>query len=209
MLRTLFIIAFIFFGSNICSAQKVLQKEFTAEGIETLVIQDDAVFKISVKTEKSNSIKVLVKIAGENSESVILEEKFQHGELDLSTGFTPFFEKINDKLAANKVLSIEMEIVVPPQISLRLKSKIASVIATGNYKNVEIGLDEGSCVLKDFSGNAILLTKLGNITVYAKDEVSGTGVSRHSEVKNTLPKKGKFHIEAESINGAISLLQME
>lgn len=207
MPKLFFILSFLFFGSHYCVAQKTIQKEFSAKAIETLVIQDDAVFKITIQTAETSFIKVVVNVAGENSESVVIEKKLQNNALIISTGFTPYFEIINDKLAANKVLSIEMEITVPPRISLQLKSKIASVTATGDFKNVEIGLDEGSCVLNDFSGNAILLTKLGNITVYAEDQVSGTGFSRHSEVKNMLPENGKFHIEAESINGSISLLQ--
>jgi hypothetical protein len=200
---------FILFGINPCLAQKTIQKEFSTEGIKTLIIRDDAIFKLNIESSQTNSIKVIAHSYGENSENVVIEEKLRDKALYISTGFSPYFEKINDKLAANKVMSIEMEITLPKQMSVQIESKIASVTASGNYKNVDIGLGEGSCTLKNFSGNAMLLTKHGNITVFAQDRVKGTAFSRRGKVENKLPKQGKYAIKAESINGSIFLFQTE
>ncbi len=209
-MKKLIPIFFIYFlGISFCTAQKVLQKEISSEGIETVLIEDDAIFKIEVQTSENNRVQLKANISGENSESIIIEEKIQDGTLFLSTGFSPFFEKENDKLAAHKLMAVEILVVIPKHINIQIKSKIASATVIGAYKNVEIGLDEGNCLLKDFLGNAVLQTKMGDITVFARNQVSGEGISLHGTVKNELPITGKYHLTAETINGSISLLQTE
>ncbi len=207
MQKIIFIIAILLFGMNFCAAQKMIQKEFSADGIKTLIIEDDAVFTIHVETAKTSTIVLKVQSSGEYSETIVIDERQTGSNLFLKTGLMPFFVKENDKLAANKTMSIEMQIILPEDMKLRIKSKLASVIATGAFKNLEIGLEKGRCLLKDFLGNAVLQTQDENITVYAVKTVTGKATSQHGQVVNELPKNGKYHIMAESINGSISLLQ--
>ncbi len=205
MLKTVFI--FLFFGITFCSAQKVIQKEFSAEGIHSLSINDDAIYKVTIHSSEESTIKVSVHISGEHAESIIIEEKIINGKLSLKTGFAPFFILENDKLAAHKVMAIELQMTLPNEMAVDVKSKLASILAYGSFKNLSFSLENGSCILNDFSGSAQLKTIMGNITVLAQKNVSGKGISMNGTVENKLSEQGKFFVEAESVNGSISLLQ--
>ncbi len=207
MHKTFFIIAIFFFGSHCCVAQKILEKEFAAEGIHTLSIVDDAIFKITIQSSEESTIKVVLQVSGEHSESVIIEEKIADGILSLKTGFVPFFTLENDKLAAHKIMAVEVKLLIPKEISIEIKSNLASVFTSGAFKNLAVSIENAKCDLQNFSGNAHLKTVNGNITVFANNDVSGKAISKNGTVENRLSAQGKFLIEAETINGSISLLQ--
>ncbi|WGF93365.1 DUF4097 family beta strand repeat-containing protein [Aequorivita marisscotiae] len=138
---------------------------------------------------------------------MIIEENFSEGKLSLKTGFAPFFVLNNDKLAAHKLMAIEVKLIVPETLSLEIKSKLASVAIDGTIKNLAVSLQRGNCFATNFSGNAHLKTTDGTITVYAADAVGGKAISTRGKIENNLPPNGKFFIEAESINGNIRMLQ--
>lgn len=214
MQQLFFIITIIFFGSYSAMAQKTIQKKFSSEGIYTLTIEDDAIFKIEINSSEAmpadrqeKSIKMSLHISGEHAESIIVEEKITDGTLSLKTGFAPFFTLENDKLAAHKVMALEMQITLPETMAVEIRSKLASVNTNGTFKNLNISLGNGACILTDFSGNAQLKTIVENITVHAKKDVMGKAISKNGTVENKLPKRGNFLVKAESINGSISLFQ--
>ncbi len=207
MAKTVFIFSFLVFGTLFCNAQKVIQKEFSSEGIQTLSILDDAIYEISIQSSEESTIKISAHISGEHSESIIIEEKITNGTLSLKTGFAPFFTLENDKLAAHKVMAIDLKILFPKKMAVEIKSKLASVNITGTFENLSISLENGNCVLNDFLGNAQLKTITGNINVHAQKNVSGKAISKNGIVENKLSGQEKFLVDAESINGSISLLQ--
>ena len=202
-----FILIFLFFGSYCCVAQKVIEKEFSAEGLHKLSIADDSIFSIKIITSKRESIKMKVHVSGEHSEAIIIEENRSKGKLSLKTAVMPYFAFENDKLAAHKVMAIEVELFIPENISIEIKSKLASLETKGKIPNLAVSLQKGSCTITDFLGNAHLKTVDGNIMVKAQKEVSGKAVSKYGTVENTLSSQGKFLVEAESINGDIYMLQ--
>jgi hypothetical protein len=207
MAKIIFIVSFLIFESTFCNAQKVIQKEFASEEIGMLSIIDDAIFKITIQSSEEPTIKVSANISGEHSENIIIEEKIVDGNISLKTGFTPFFTLENDKLAVHKVMAIELKITVPKTIDIEIKSKLASVYFNGSNQNARISLETGNCVLTNFLGNAQLKTIAGNITVHAQNNVLGKAISKNGTVENNLLNKGKFFVEAESINGNIKLIQ--
>ncbi len=207
MLKKIVIAYFLFFATTFCHAQKVIQKEFSSEGIQTLSIADDAIYKITLHSSEESSIKVSLHISGEHFETIIIEEKIFEETLSLKTGFLPFFTLENDKLAAHKLMGIEVEVTVPENLEVEIKSKLTSVIATGTFKNLNISLENGSCSLYEFLGNAHLKTRTGNITVQAQNEVAGKTISKKGTIVNKLSSQGRFLVFAESTNGNIWLLQ--
>lgn len=207
MAKKSIILFFLVFGSTFCYAQKVIQKKFPSEEISEFSITDNAIFKIEIQSSEESTITVSAHISGEHAENIIIEEKIVDGTLFLKTGFAPFFTFENDKLAAHKIMAIELKITVPKTIAVEIKSKLASVNFNGNIKNLRINLENGNCTLTNFSGNAQLKTIGGNITAQTQKNVSGNAISKNGTVENNLSSKGKFLIAAESINGSISLLQ--
>lgn len=207
MQKIFVLVTFLFFGSYCCVAQKVIEKEYSVDGINTISIKDDSIFKIKITSSERESIKTAFHISGEHSETIIIEESLIEEKLLLKTGVMPYFAFENDKLAAHKVMAVEVELHIPEHISVEIKSKLASVESIGNIQNLEVFLQNGNCSVVDFLGNAHLKTELGDIKVSAKKNVAGKAISKNGTVKNTLPRKGKFLVDAESINGNINLSQ--
>lgn len=207
MIKIRLISFFIFFLSISLSAQKAIQKEYAAEDVQTLSIVDDALFKITVHSTTEKNIQLSAHISGEHAEEVIIAENLSGKTLSLKTGYTPFLVLENDKLAAHKVMAIEIELVVPSTISIEITSKLAAVTAVGHFKDLSVSIENANCHLLRFSGNAHIKTKDGNILVLAENMVSGTAFSENGTAENTLGKHEKYTVVAESVNGTIKLLQ--
>lgn len=209
MYKTFFIIIVFFFGSFCCVAQKIIEKEFSAEGLLSLTIEDDLIFNIKIVSSKRESIKINVHVSGEHAEAIIIEEKRSKGKLSLRTAVMPYFIFEDDKLAAHKLMAIEVMLFIPENIAVEIKSKLTSLETTGKIRNLSASLQKGSCTIIDFSGDAHIRTVDGNINAKAQKEVCGKALSKNGTVENSLSKRGSFLLEAESINGDIYLLQTE
>ena len=203
--KALFILVLCFSSEGF--AQKILLKEFDAQEIEKLIVNADRVFSVKIATEETQKIFVTAKVQGENFESVMVSASEENGSLKIEMGYTPFYKAINDKLAAHKVISVDLEIRLPKNMFVSITSDIASIAAQGDYQFLYIGLENGNCDVKNFRGDGSLQTKQGNISVYAKDNVAGSAFSKTGQVLNDLPAQGKYYIKAESIGGIIKLLQ--
>jgi len=201
----------IFLGilSTAVYAQKTLEKTWDAAGFDSVEIISDEIYHVWINSEPTETISVRLRAEGEYNEQVTLLTSEENRTLSLTHGFTPFFVKENDKLAAHKVISIEVEIRVPANLSVRVKGAIVSVETKGYFKNIALELAEGNCVLRKFKGNAQLQTKQGSIQVFAIETAAVEAISRTGLVKNDLPKQGAPFIKAESVNGDITLLKSQ
>lgn len=200
---------FLFLMSFQSFSQKSLMKEFSAEGIAAISIRADEVFNIEITSSITDQIEILAQVEGEYFENVTLPVTQENDVLNITTSYSPYFEKDNDKLSAHKLIAIELKITIPENFSVSIISKIASVVGSGRYKNFSVGLDSGNCTLVHFLGNGNLQTKQGFIAVSAKIGVTADCISKHGEIKNQLPKSGKYLIKAESIEGDITLSRTE
>ena len=205
-------IIFIFVFTLLVSdsfAQKIIEREFDATMFSAIEINSETVFKITISSEDVNKIKIRTSVEGENFENIVLSIKEENNFLKIQPEYSPYFEAKNDKLAAHKVLSIEMEIIVPENFKVRIKSSLASVKATGKFFSVEVLLGLGNCLLENFSGDANLKTNEGFIKVFAHNSVFGVAFSKKGKVVNELNKKVKYSLKAESFEGDISLFLIE
>jgi hypothetical protein len=203
-----YILLFIFLTANVY-AQKIINKSWEAQGIEQLEIISNDIFNIVIISEVTEKISVITKIEGEHYENVVLNISEENKTLSLSTGFTPYFQAENDKLAAHKVISIEMEIYISKKLKVLVRSSIASLSTHGSFKNLQVELGNGNCVLNDFEGDAQLLTGNGNIRVIAHDTVRARAKTKRGKLTNELSTAGDFYIDAESVNGDITLLKSQ
>ncbi|WP_203294819.1 hypothetical protein [Luteirhabdus pelagi] len=215
MLRNIFLY-FCFIAPLIGTAQKVLQKEWDSHAYKAIEIVSDQLFSVKVTNGETTKIKLSTYIAGETSENAVvqvsdtlLNPSDTRKTLHITTGFPSFFHPKNDKLAAHKVLAMEMVLEVPKKYTVRIQSKKANVLATGHYSNFSTSLEEGRCELLDFSGNAELQSLTGTIEVVAEQRVSGEAVSEYGDVINELNNKGRWRITAESRFGNIHLRYTE
>ncbi len=210
MKKLTFILFFLFLGNVI--AQKVIERNFNVSGITTIESTSDVIYHIKITSRNTDQIKIKTKIEGENYENVVLGIIEENNTIQIKTSFTPFFEAKNDKLAAHKVISIEMELIVPESMAIKIEAEIASVEIFGKYVSVSALLENGNCLLNNFIGDALLKTKQGFIKVYALEETFGLANSKQGTVINELSKanvkSSKYRIETESFKGNISLFQI-
>lgn len=188
-------------------AQKMSEKVLDASNFERVLISSKTISHISIVSEKTDKITIRTKIDGELYENLLVTTSQEDKTLLLDTTFTPFFTSENDKLAANKVLSIEMTVVLPEFFMVSITSEIASVTTKGSFALLSVALGLGRCTLEDFLGNAMLKTQKGDITVTANRLVSATAISSTGKVQNELVSQGSYRIFAESRSGAITLFQ--
>jgi hypothetical protein len=207
MLKKIVYILFLFVGTIKGFSQKINNQQLDASGIEKLVINSNLVFLVSIVAEKTDKISIETKIAGEHFENVIVTTSEKNKTLTIGTSYTPFFLPENDKLAAHKIIFIEMKISIPELLEVSVNSTLATVNAEGAYDFFYVALENGNCIVTNFTGNASIRTKQGNIIVYATKEVSGSAISKNGMVTNRVPSEGRYHIIAESLEGDISLLQ--
>lgn len=208
MLKYIGYIGFLFFTFSDASAQKIIEKSWDADLFNSIEIISDEVFSIKIVSETSKTIKLTATIEGEFSENIIIEARENQknkGVLSLSTGYSPYFRIKNDKLAAHKVHAIEMEFRIPQNMDVYVQSALGTVEADGIYRNLRLELEEGSCLLTNFEGNAYLSTNNGNITVYSKNTRVSSANTTNGTFTNNLPAVGVYSLEAESVNGDITL----
>jgi len=203
-----YILVFVFLTVTVY-AQKVIDKSWDIMGIDRLEIVSDDIFNIVINSSDTSGINLITKIEGEHNENVVLNISEENKTLTLSTGFTPYFQALDDKLAAHKVISIEMELYISNKLEVFVRSIMTSLTTHGRYKDLHVELGDGNCVLNDFEGDAQLLTIDGNITVVAHDTVKAEGKTRNGKLINELSTIGNYTILAESVNGDITLLKSQ
>jgi hypothetical protein len=187
------------------TAQKTIEKQWDGFDIDTLLIKSDATFTISVISVPDESIGLSARVEGEYHESVVINSVSKERSLTLSTGFSPFFTKDNDKLAAHKVLSIEMTFRIPEKTAVVIQSSSALVRTEGKIKYLETVLSEGTTTLSNFIGDARLYSQKGDISVTVGNNVGGRASSKYGSVHTEIPLQGDYFIEATSIYGDVSL----
>lgn len=206
--RPIFILLFLLPALTL-KAQKTVQKQWNTAAIDTLWIDSDVVYKVQISSATEETIDLITSIEGEYYESVVVHSRILGRTLKVDTGFSPFFSPKNDKLAAHKVLSIEMTLRVPSNLAVVVRSKTASVYVEGNLSFLETILGEGQCDLSQFIGNAQLKSVSGDITVAALPNVGGRAFSKGGKVQNDLSLEGAYFIEAESVRGSVRLLRSQ
>ncbi|QCE41422.1 hypothetical protein [Psychroserpens sp. NJDZ02] len=189
-------------------AQIGTEKTWEANGIKTVAIAGQNVFKIKVSNTRSNTVELKVKIEGEYAKHVVILDSFSNETLSISASFQPLFKDDNDKLSAHKVLSVEYELTVPKRMALDIKSDIASVKVIGAYHSVFIELHQGNCNLKDFLGDATVNTIDGNIAIQTNN-AKVEAFSKTGTIQNKQFKYGKYNISCHTINGDINVTKIE
>lgn len=207
MLKEILLSLLLVLGISEAISQKLVEKQLDAARFERLIITSDLINTLTITSEATNQIRIVNKTVGENYENLIVTTSEENKTLKIGASYSPFFIAENDKLAAHKVMSVDIELIIPNFLYVEVNTSIASIVITGNYSNFHAYLENEDCQLDNFSGNASIKTKRGNIRVHAKENVSGRAFSTNGSVENYLPGRAKYTVIAESRDGDISLLQ--
>lgn len=186
------------------TAQKHSEQVIEAKNIEKIFFSSDEIYSVRIKTVEGEQIRILSDAEGEYFNNISLDHEIMNKTLYLSSRYREILQSGYDKLSAHKVFSMEVIVEMPSEMTVEIKSNLASVYVTGSYKNVLVQLNSGSCFFSNFTGDAVVNTYAGNISgsVFpAEYEVN----SRHGQVsvpKNTF---GTHKMVLTSINGDIKL----
>lgn len=193
---------------NFLSAQKMIKKSLVDASIDVINIDVSNCFKMKVETNEGEEMILEATIDGEYRKDLLLNIKKEASTLRVNSGFTPNFKMPNDKLSAHKVISIALKISVPRYKNVSVYGTSCNVEATGNYRNLKITLNDGTCSLDHVSESVSVLTQSGNIHLNtASAEI--TAESKYGQVLSEIIPKGNNRYSIATITGDIVIKKTE
>lgn len=189
-------------------AQKVVKKAVLNPETSYVLINAANCFKISISTTSSKEIRVEALIDGEYKNDLLVKIEEDGPSIGISAGFHPNFKKPNDKLSAHKVISISLKLHIPENMKVRLIGTSTNVYAEGDYEDLKVSLDDGSCSIDSINGTVQATTRSGDIHVRSKGANIVTNNSFGSISENNIPK-GANHYNLITTTGNIYLKKIE
>ena len=201
MLKKIFFIAVV-----LCClpgfAQKDTHEIIDASGIERINIETNEVYLIRMFSTNTDKIKVRTHSEGEYFNQILLKTRVQGKQLEISTEYPQRLTSGYDKLSAHKVFSLEIELEIPQDMNITVRSNIASLEGKGEYRSVFAELKQGYCTLRDFTGSTVINTYSGNILVEtSRGLIEARSRNGRVEIPEFLP--GRNPIKLTSIDGDI------
>lgn len=157
-------------------AQRRLQKSFLDSHIKSVVISGEQCFQILIGTSPTQEVVVQADMEGEYQNDVFIEMETIGNTVRIGTNFAPNFERPNDKLSAHKVLSIRLNVLLPEMLNVSLSAADCQVIATGNYKALNVMLAGGGCVLHHLAE----MTSVSTVSAFIEAQVNSGQITAHS-----------------------------
>lgn len=197
----------IFFAITISAgAQNVLEKKIIADKIDTISINGNQVFSISVSTSKTDYIVIKSTLDGEyqNQFQIIAEE--ENDNLKLSLERVTFAVIADDKRNAHKVITATLHLIIPEHLSLNIFSDVGSVQLNGDFDFLSIELLQGQCevigkvnkaTINTIDGDINVVTQSANINAKSNN---GNIVLDEFSISNSMWK-------LQSINGDITVVK--
>lgn len=195
----------LMFLSLLTHAQKETSQTIDAGNINAIILSADEIFRITLSTAPVETIIIRTRSDGEYFNRISLDAEIQGETLVLDSRFREILQSGYDKLSAHKVFAMEVILEIPEKLSVDISSNLASVYASGKYKNLLVQLKTGSCYLTDLSADAVVNTFNGNIELEAID-AQVTATSRHGELQFSGSNTGSHKIVLSSINGDIKVV---
>ncbi len=158
--------------------------------------------EVSLTTAPGAELLVEATMEGEYQKDLIIEIAEEGNALVLSGAFQPYFEAPNDKLSAHKVIAVTLLVQVPEDLEVLLFGTSAQVKVAGAYRELEIVLNDGPCVLEGTQGKVKVRTQSGNILLRAEKGDLRTQ-TKYGSVENEGLAVGKNQYDLESKSGNI------
>ena len=183
-------------------SQKDTREIIDAENLSRINIDTDEVYLINIVTTNKSEVRIRTHSEGEYFDDIILNTSIEGDKLIIKTKYPQRLAGGYDKLSAHKVFSLEIELMIPENLEVRISSNIASVQGMGDFKSIFAELKQGYCKLLDFSGNAVINTYSGNIFV---ETSSGLIEANSRNGKVDIPEflPGRNPLKLTSIDGNI------
>ena len=205
--KILFLVLF-FLLSGIGFGQKQMQYRIPSEELKGIYIDSDEVFQIRVQASKIQKFKITAEVEGETFESVLVDPKQENDLWRIYIKRSIGFKAFDDKLAAHKVISIVLNIEIPENKELWVRSSLASLWAEGTFKYLNVNLMSGYCNLINYLGDGVINTLRGSIYIETSNaQVEAISRSGNNETENK--SDGKYHLKLKSVDGNIRVSQSQ
>ncbi|GLB53938.1 hypothetical protein NBRC110019_29790 [Neptunitalea chrysea] len=183
-------------------AQKVSTKLLQIPNVEYITINTDIISDLELTTDEAKTVFVEAQFDGEYNESLFITTKQEGSQLDLGVHFGPIFENFDDKLAANKQLSIKMKVVVPKNSVVIVNGTSTITHVSGDYKKIQLYMHDGNCYVSDVKGEGEIVTFSGDVLVESYNgEIIAN--SDYGMVKVVKQIKYPFKLNIHSVKGDI------
>ncbi len=189
-------------------AQKQTEQQIDANGITTILVESNEVFKITLKTAKTPFVTIKTTSEGEYYQNISLITELTGEILKVTSKYPQILTSGYDKLSAHKVLAMEVILEVPENLSVQIQSNVASVFGEGSFEYLQLELKSGQCVLNNFNGNLLVNTYNGNIAV-ATSPSRVEAESRHGTYINNLDYTGQQLLKLKTIDGNITITKSQ
>ncbi|WP_430411230.1 hypothetical protein [Kordia sp.] len=200
MFKIKYILPFLLFITTCCFAQKITQQTLSIYEIDEIRINTDKIFQLNIISTNANVIKIETRMEGEYFRDLNIITATKNKQIQLSCELAENFEIPNDKLSAHKVFSVTMNIYLPKKLKVQLEGDGTQVHIKGNYKRFQAILISGNFTLTNFTSEAEIQTKKGNILYINKNMPT---LETHTNQHAIFYKKGK-KIELKANNGKIT-----
>lgn len=168
----LFLIALCicFFGT--VNGQKIIKKTIASSQLESILIDLTNCYSLELDTADSNEIVVQGSIAGADNEDILVNIQEQGSNIAISSGFQPNHITRTSKFGALTYVAIDLKIVIPENLLVRLNGTSTQVLINGDFKRFELNLADGDCKLLGSFESTVVKTQDGDITIeFAKGTV--------------------------------------
>ncbi|MDF4220455.1 hypothetical protein PXC01_02580 [Maribacter sp. M208] len=189
-------------------AQKKVYKNVLADNIGLIQVDATNCFIVEIHTGNSNRVSIEAEMEGEYSKDLELEVSTNGNTLIVDTVFAPNFKNPNDKLSAHKVISIALRLTLPSYKNLEIFGTNTRVVLDGTYKDLQVSLADGNCMLNNIIANAEIKTQSGNIKVYSTGATIDA-ISKYGVVSSNKIPKGNSSLKLQTVTGNIDLFKTE
>ncbi|WP_405330513.1 hypothetical protein [Leeuwenhoekiella sp. LLG6367-2.1] len=188
--------------------QKQMQYRIPSEELKGIYIDSDEVFQIRVQASKIQEFKITAEVEGETFESVLVDPKQENDLWRIYIKRSIGFKAFDDKLAAHKVISIVLNIEMPENKELWVRSSLASLWAEGTFKYLNVNLMSGDCNLINYLGDGVINTLRGSIYIETSN-AQVEAISRNGNNETENKSDGKYHLKLKSVDGNIRVSQSQ
>lgn len=189
-------------------AQKQLKRTIEASTITLLQINAENCYELRIETGHTDEIVIEAQFEGEYSKDLELEVRQNGKTLMVAAGFRSGFVNPNDKLSAHKVVSIGLHVLLPEWKNVQIYGTNTTVVARGNYNDLNIVLADGYCELNQVSQTTSVRTQSGDILVRT-DSGTANASSKYGTVRQVVLPKSLNLYNLSTVTGTIELRKPE
>lgn len=149
--------------SSLLQGQQLSSKNIAVDLQKKLNVDLTYVAHFEVDTHQENYIQTELAAEGEYRDMYNLSILESEDIYDISLSKNPLYSNFNDKLSAHKVLAITLKILVPSQMVLDIDGLNSIVYTKGNYRELNVFLNEGICFLHHNSIKSKIITAKADV----------------------------------------------